>query len=572
MNGWPGDAPLLLDTLGDWMDQASLGHHLPNPHLPAGPGQGAAGDPHDAHSALYLRALRARLASLGYLSAEEAQPNRGDQGSPALTAAVLRFQRQAGFTLDELDGWAGPRTQQRLQQLVAFEEEQDLDAWGPLASTPLAFPAVQRALYLRLATLGLFGGPAPIGPDTRCTLDENPTFQAAFQAAVDKATALGLCPPGTPAVLNRHTLGLVFEHDRLVGALAQHPAFVDAPEHRRFVDAVGRVELWLAGYGVPLEDTPPVRRRVFRGPRDTLGTWQVHDPVGQALADFAHRFPPPPAQTNAQAAPQTTTTGRLTRGRTRGGRSDGDRGADTTEASAPRFNAHFFAQVHALASQSEDDDDTPATPTGGPAVASLQDQLLQRVAEHRDSIAAKLGQLASRLWDGVKRAWAWLKAALRGAWQAVEDELWNLARVVARGARDAYAVVLRALDLVHRGVVALRRRTGAHSQPHSAVLGLHTDFDARLFLHAAPSDPDTLPRLLQADHRDAQHLRGACQVLGLLLGALGQVVKVMGAGAALGWLSLLLALTRVLRSLRELRSAVMAVHLGADSVYANPVV
>lgn len=563
MNGLSGETPPLLDTLGDWMDQASAGHHLPNPHLPAGPGHGAAGDPHDAHSALYLRALRARLASLGYLSAEEAQPAHGDHGSPALTAAVLRFQRQAGFTLDELDGWAGPRTKQRLQQLVAFEEEQDLDAWGPLASAPLAYPAVQRALYLRLATLGLFGGPAPIGPDTRCTLDENPAFQAAFQAAVDKTTALGLCPPGTPAVLNRHTLGLVFEHDRLVGALAQHPAFVDAPEHRRFVDAVGRVELWLAGYGVPLEDTPPVRRRVFRGPRDTLGTWQVQDPVGQALADFAQRFPPAP-----QAAPQTkTTTGRLTRGR-----SDGDRGADTPEASAPRFNAHFFAQVHALASQGEDDEDTSTTPAGGPALASLQDQLLQRVAEHRDSIAAKLGQLASRLWDGVKRAWAWLKAALRGAWQAVEDELWNLARVVARGARDAYEVVLRAVDLVHRGLVALRRRTGAHSQPHSAVLGLHTDFDARLFLHAAPSDPDTLPRLLQADHSDAQHLRGACQVLGLLLGALGQVVKVMGAGAALGWLSLLLALTRVLRSLRGLRDAVMAFQPGADSVYANPVV
>ncbi len=544
------DTASLLDTLGAWMDQAGAGHHLPNPHLPAS----GTGDLNEAQSALYLRALRARLVSLGYLAAEHSQ---GDHGSPALTAAVLRFQRQAGFTLDELDGWAGPRTKQRLQQLVAFEEEQDLDTWGPLATHPLDYPAVQRALHLRLATLGLFGGPAPITDDTRCRLDENPAFQAAFQAAVDKATALGLCPPGTPAVLNRHTLGLVFEHDRLVAALAQHPAFVEAAEHRSFVDAVGRVELWLAGYGVSLEDAQPARRkRVFRGPRDTLGTWQVEDPVGQALADFSARFP----------SAKTATPTRLSAGDRRTFGADG-----VEEGDAPRFNAAFFAQVHALAKQGDDDGDHD-TATGAPPPANLQDQLLQRVAEHRDSIASKLGQLASRLWDGVKRAWAWLKAALRGAWQAVEDELWNLARVVARGAREAYEVVLRAVDMVHRGVVALRNRTGEASHAPDAVLGLQRDFDARLFVHATPADPDALRRLLQADAADAHHLQGACQVLGWLLGALVQVVKVMGSGAALGWLSLLLALTRVLRSLRGLRDTVMAFQPGADSVYANPVV
>lgn len=502
-----------LASLGEWMDAATQARQLPDPQRDVADIKNS----NEASSALYIRALRSRLASLGYLEPAQAQ---GDTLTPELRVAIFSFQREAGFGLDDVDGWAGPRTKRKLQQLVSFEDEQDISQWGALGEDPASFSAVARAVYLRLYTLGCFPDwSQPLTPDTNFRLEDNPLVRKALQRFLDHAQALGLVAERLSPTLDTRTVALLFGHDALIRALGERPDFVGAAANQPFVAAIGRVELWLLGYDVAIACKPS----------DSAPDPTTLATIDAALADFLENKVPSGAAAGA------------------GTRS---------------FSTRFFRQAAALL-----DDQVDATDL------ALQDAVLKDAAARTTDIANRLSQLAGRVWDGLKRAWAWLKAAVKHAAQAVEDRLWNVARVVASGARSSYELVLKAVDVVHRGIVCLRCRLLDGSDPRQAMLAFGDDFGASLFVNQS-ADPHSTLMLVARDADEGRCFGIACRLLGLLVTALQQVIEVVTLTAGLGWFVLLVGLYRLRGSLREIDGELNGLkdfQLPSDSLYLNPV-
>ncbi|WP_431050437.1 peptidoglycan-binding protein [Roseateles sp. L2-2] len=509
-----------LATVGGWMDAATERRQLPDPKRQVD----AVENTNDASSALYIRALRSRLVSLGYLAASEAE---GDTLTPPLQVAIMSFQKQAGLATD---GWAGPLTKEKLQQLVSFEDGQDIRAWGATGERPAEFSAVHRAVYLRLYTLGCFSDwSQPLTTETDARLEDNPAMQEALERFLDHALALGLITERLAPVLAPRTLAVLFGHDAMIRALGASPGFVAAPAHRQFVDALGRVELWLLGYDVAIAREPTTTRVLVpgTGPRGAARFIVIDPAVDEALGDFF------------------------------GGKALA--GIDRRFLGIP---AVFFERAAVLS------DAQSATPD-----AEVQDAVLQDVADHQAEIVDRLDHLAARVWDGIKRAWAWLKAKVKQVVENIKDRLWNVARVIASSARGAYELVLKAVDVVHHGVVCLRGRTLGAGLPHPVILAFGRDFDTTLFVEER-CDPEELAALIDHDAAQSQCLGIACRLMGLLLRALRQVSRVVVVAAGAGWLLLLLGLSRLRAALREFGDeleALKAFEIPEDSLYRNPV-
>lgn len=517
------DAASLADNLAAWLDDAATERQLPNPTQAIA----QTAQNNDANSALYVRAARSRLVSLGYLDASEANQ---DVVTPAFTAATQRFQAEVGFTDGEVDGWIGPRTKARLQQLVSFEDSQSSADWGDIGLHPERYPAVARAAYLRLYALGFMDWNQRLGPQTPCRPADNPVMRAALLRFLQAAQVLGLVglTPALPAPeLNAATVQLLFAHDNWVAALGRHPEFIAAPANEQVVEACGRIELWLLGYGVTVAGKQAVQvRTVFSGPHSTPRR-EVTDPVDLALRELQGRFPTTRARPGEQ-----------------------------------RFSAAFFAQMAELATAVDPDVDP-----------HLQDALLQRAAQHSSGLIDKLKQLASSVWDGLKRLWSWLKQAVQSAVDVVETELWNLARLVAHGARKGYEVLLKAIDIVHHAAVYWRGRSCPGGSPQTAMMVFGADFDSAMFVNLQAAEQHTRA-LIATERRERSYFTEACAIWSLVLGALADVLRVVVLGAsAVGWFTLLLALTRAVRRLAQAgQSIAQWTPEAGTSLYANPVV
>ncbi|HEX6828601.1 MAG TPA: hypothetical protein VF104_06440, partial [Burkholderiales bacterium] len=321
----------------------------------------------------------------------------------------------------------------------------------------------------------------------------------------------------------------VFSHDALVRALANHSEFVTDKGNEVFIDAIGRVELWLLGYDVTIAGEQKMKERILPPlPRSITSSIKKIDPVQEALDDFWEKFP------SAKAGP-------------------GDK----------RFSVTFFRQIVELSKAPDDAADQ-----------ELQDAVLACAKKHGGRLQENLAKIAANVWDGARRLLGWLRSAVKRIGQQVETELWNLARLVARGARESYEGALKAIDILHRGAVYLRDLMFPGSDPLLSVLGFRADFDSALFINAnAP--PGKVLVLVETETHEAGYFMASCRILRLIVSALRDVVRVVTVGAGLGWFVLLLALSRVARSVREIRDVVRGMdqfELGDATLYRNPVV
>lgn len=479
--------------LGGWLDDACKDRQLPDPHLDTS----GATEHNKANSAMYLRVVCSRLKSLGYLDPNEATT---DILSPTISKAITEFQLDAGFSGTDVDGWSGPKTFRRLQQLVSFEEEQNPATWGWLGEDPGRFPALCRAVYLRLYTLG-FGWEKDIRFDRNFDFRSHPDLPRMLSRFLANCEQLGLCSAGLDVQIDFATLKLIYDQDSLGEALAKHPAFSDDSSNRQFVDAVGRVELWLHGYDIEIGKLKPKIR--------PNGTIDQVNPRLAPLTKFWSCFPP----VNGSNPPKTG------------------------------FTNEFFAKLLELDKDSDPDSEL-----------IVQNSILQQAKLHGDSFIEKLKSLASRAWDGIKRAWNWLKHLVTKAAGAIDDVIWNLARLVARGAREAYATVVKAVEIVERGTVYLTKSVFPGSDPSSAVLSFDGDLDARLFI-AENARGEHLKSLLDSDALHTRCFSAACRILAILLDAVGTVLQAL-VKPVVGWLTALLGLSRIVRDILSLKDII----------------
>jgi hypothetical protein len=521
-----------LGHLGELIDQACDQHQLPDPREAH-----AVDNRNRANSAAYLRALRSQLATLGYVTGQG--PDSEDPQvllDPPLKAAIRHFQDDAGFVGPDVDGWAGPESAARLRQLVSFEEGQQPADWDPALTRGLAaLPAVHRAVHVRLQSLCFIADEAVLTPDSVVDVGQGVTA-AGLARFLDAARRLGLCGPILSPRLDARVLGLVFGHDAMLSALADNAAFCRADDNRPFVAAVGRIELWLMGYDVGVRGPRKSIRVLVRpaGPRAGNRFTDV-DLIARSLDDFDSR--------------------------TGGPKSPGARDTDA------RFNADFFHRCRTLSAASDLSQD-----------GAGQDELIHRFAASQsslvDDLVDSLKSVAASLWDGAKRLWGWLSHAIRslvsGAVDAGKALVWNLARWIASGAREAFTTVAKAVDIVHRGIVVLHQRWLPGSDPAVVLVRQQTDFDLHACF-AADAPPDRLTGFGQARLRDAQLLGKALRILGRLLDALAEVGRSLALAPPLGWLTLLFGLSRIKSDLAGIRDEVLAADLGTDSLYLNPV-
>lgn len=415
----PANTP--IQSLGTWIDAAIESGQLPDPGRPLGKDYASF---NQANSEAYIRALRSRLISLGYLKDDAATRDKGELDD-ALSGAIASFQKEAAFTGADLDKWAGPETKRRLQQLVSFEEEQDTQQWewtGKLSVQNV--PAIRRAVYLRLYTLGCISPGNFVTPQTNFNPDTNPIFAAGINTFITIARQLRLINTAAmPSGITRDLLGYLYAHDRLIAAVATHLNDARGSSlNEHFLFSLGRIELWLLGYrgfridrpsklvqtgSVPTAVRPEIRRPI------------LEEPELVALREFWR------ANTHGQASIDPN----------------------------GKFGKNFFKEVLEIGQSGESDERAVA-------------QAIELVRSHPNSILDQLKALASAIWDGIKRAIGWIARVVRSTLDTVAEGVLNAARILAATARKCFEGVVRSFEIVGRqfnGYLDIEVVTGSDS-------------------------------------------------------------------------------------------------------------
>ena len=498
----------LAERLAKGLDQS-----VADGHLPASPATGA--DRHGGDTPAYIRAVRTRLIDLGYLG--ESEHNRGSPTTdPLYTQAVKRFQSDAGLVdaTGRGDGWAGPVTWQLLQCLVSFESDQDPRHW-PVASPLTDNPAIHRASYLRLYAMGFFEDWAKHKANTRTifSAEDNPAFAGALARFVEFAVSLDLLPIATPAILSQPVLQLLFGHDQLLAAIAARrqaqPLF---DRYQQQLAALVRIELWMQGYDVA--------------------------PGGEKFKKLTR----PPRAGLRRRRQKVSTTVLAIRAFWR------DNAVLRGRAGKDTLSQALFRAFTSLTAGQQDT---------GPADLDIARQVDQLMANkrHRSTLKQSFAQLASGIWDGLKRVMGWLTRMVTRALRITREFISNLARFVARKARVAFPQVSRAIAIVHRGLCfGLGDATGGNRHGHIYIS------KARDFDHWVIVDPNAAPGVLTEVMTRYRHDSRCYQAATRLLSRLFYLLKAVLAATtrAWGWLQVLLSLSRLAGNIRAIKGEIEA--------------
>lgn len=466
-----------IDALGAGLDEAALAGQLPDPGLLAADARRLE-ERNRFDSNAYISALRTRLIDLGYMG--DSKRNRASSEVDAVfLRAVRRFQVESGL---QRDAWAGPETWKLLQKLVSFEDEQTVGHWG----IELTSPAVVRAAYLRLYTLGFMDWRRDrLKTNTRIAVD-NPALIDAIKAFHGAARELGLTDASAFS-FDATMLGVLFAQDELVTAIDAHPDFMREARHSEFLMAIARVELWLLGYEVSVGSPFHRGRLTFRSAM--LAFWKDNSDS-----------PLYPARRTVRE----------------------------------NVSSYYFRQLVIFAAEDE-------------TAYDRDDRLLMRVeqlsSDGQLTLQECVRHLASSIWDGMKRLYRWARRMLARALGAASNLIKNLARLIARNARRGFLYVTKAIDVVHRSLVYCANTLFSPVEVDSMVIGRDLDFDFRVFLNQRSSRA-RCGAILSSHRIEARTFDAACRILGHLLAILRFVLQAVRSGVLL-WFVVLTSLARL---------------------------
>ena len=462
-----------------------------------------------------VRTLRRRLQRLGYAVVEPGG-TPDDDWTPGLAAALREFQREAGLP-DH--GRPEVATWDRLRELFDFETPLHTD-WCFAAGK--ARPALVRAVRLRLAVLGL-----PVA-------DGEEVARRAWAAVM---ADLGAPAADGGAALTPELAAQLFDHDGLVARLAQAPGEPGEglpKERRRAVEALAvcaaKIELWLLGYEVA-PDGVPVLRRTERGGRP--GHSPIHLVETKASTALRRFFD----DTELEGVMRFASERRL-------------------KAELPEF----FRRARQLRAQEEN---LPRAQASGEIVAALEARLAERPGLWAELRAAG-ERMANLLFDGVRRAIAWVGRMLHGAARAVArlfEGAWlgNLCRVVWHFAGAVAFRLRKAAQVFCSGVEFLFSANQATEPVGQAWAARAADFDLRCVIDPA-AGPDVVGDWAGRLTTKARHLGLATRMIALAAGAVRRAALGAGAGP-LGWVPLVLGLARIYSEARALGRELDAVPL-----------
>ena len=443
--------------------------------------------------------IRTRLYLLGYLKRDNHSPRIGDR----LKSAIHRFQIEAGL---EADSWVGRQTWTALQELVSFEHPSNLDKW--FSEEPLK-PALLRAIKLRLFVLGFL-------PSKQAR--NNDKFQAALDKFVLVARILRLHGKKLPAAPVLETVEILFDQDLLAARLGQagkdFMKFLppDIPEKQarhsiyRFSVFCAKIELWLLGYDVPLDDkvkydTP--------GQNEMFSYLPKRYPVYHALYSFWCENGKDPKKARERAR---------------------------------HISGKFFAKLLQLQQEGAHIEDSNQSEQLYKILADEEKEVLEEVWIHIKSIG-------SRIWDGIKRVWRWFKSLFKTVVEKISAWVKNIARLAYRYALNAFPIACGLIKIAKDTASFLIDKTLKNSDVGCIVINRDNDYDYRLYIRPLHK-PDKMKATLAEFYRKAYNFNIGMRVLGIIGSTLISVIKSVPLGA--GWFGLILALLKIYNALKNL--------------------
>ncbi|WP_282608730.1 peptidoglycan-binding protein [Pelagibius sp. Alg239-R121] len=464
------------------------------------------------------------LFLLGYLAKRPADDTRdrsqrtgdlsrslGHDSDGDIREAVRNFQRDAGLTAD---GWVGPETWDAVQQLASFEYPTDVTRW---ISGEKQREVLWRAVYLRLFAFGLTK--LPPRPNSRLQSKQEQTAQDISEGLGDFVRAVAVLQPSAPKLepaLVRETVSLLFDQHAvcaLVKVYLDNPAW--APKQKQnlqliksFLCNTARIELWLYGYNV---DIGNFKRKgpFFKPDRFT----QSFD---SAMQDFCSDH----GKEKAFCA--------------RSQREESD------------VLGWFFAHLVALRLDLPD--------LQNPEDA---DRVVERVLADEKTMTGVRGaikSLGARLWDGVTRAWNWIKSVFKKVVTTVKRVakrvITNISRFVHGAALKVFSHVVAAIKAVVDGVDFLKEKIVRGSDPEHMVVFHDKDWDFEVFVNAS-ADPAVVDNLTERIALRCEVFAVGGKIVGNLLSIF---LSTLRNGVTTGWFALMLAFVRIFKSVKQLRA------------------
>jgi hypothetical protein len=308
--------------------------------------------------------------------------------------------------------------------------------------------------------------------------------------------------------LDRQTVDALFDHDQAVQRLREekhsltlaHPAGSSGPSRSRnrklvkkFVNAIGRIELWLIGYLVR--------------PRD-----------GMAVRDATNRNLPMAMKAFWRDQPEDVRPARERRG---------------------DLNGLFFDRVQAVMQADESDDEK-------------MDRALYRSVLDDAELARKVRdetrRLGARIIDGVRRVarfmFGWIRKKLGGLVALAR----NLASVLCDKVRLVFDSVREVVLSIGDSWRYLVRKPSPGSDPRHLIMLHDGDFDFSLLVNAR-ADPGRVRSISAGVASMARVFAATTRLIDLLVSAFLDVIRKAGIG---GWFGVLLALLSIRQRLGEI--------------------
>lgn len=447
---------------------------------------------------IQVRAVRTWLHLLGYL----VRDNEKAAVDGDFEDGIARFRAEAGLTMPD-DG--DKLAVDLLRRLVCFDA--DVAAEERFDGVPLQGAPIARAVSLRLYALDFLNRPPDREPDRGAMIEGLGQF-----ARVQEL--LGLERPAPE--ITRPTLRALFGSERVLERLREPDAVARALEAaerhgekrlvKNYVDAVASIELWLAGY--------------LARPRRQM---EALDDSNRSLPAALRAF-----------------------------------WRDQPEEERPRkqsfdeVDAHFFQRLDLITRDGSDEE--------------RDDEDLRASVEHDSGLATEVRRetqnLGARILDGIKRVARfignWLKKRLGGLIALAR----NIASMLARRAREAFAAVYDVASAMKMSWDFLVAKPVPSSDVAHLLVSHDRDFDFVLVARG-----DALPsRLAEISGRVlglASLFSSTARFVGELIGAFVGVAKRAGLG---GWFGAILALLDVRRRVIEMAGLVRSIRQQIDAL------
>ncbi len=383
----------------------------------------------------FIRSLRTRLFRLGYLKTQNLDGGVDDD----LKNAVKRFQKESGVTVD---GWVGVNSWGVLQELFAFEPSTVIENWMDKKGIN---PAMERAISLRLIALGF----ADKGM-TRSRPKSNSKWLERFKKILEKLEAEEMSSDQN--IKLEYLVSWLFDIDNLSCLLQRackkkNPYLNDLNDSSsdlfRFATSLLKIEFWLLGY----DKVRPDGKAMLIEPDTYEELLQIEIPGSihyQVIKDFLK------SQNHWQA-----------------------------ELSNQQLIQRCFLCLYSMSDRDVDPQVLLQQETEG-LINEIQKLQVNGNANF-EKAWSEIKTLASRIWDGVKRVWRFIRSVIENFVSSIVDHAKMLARAAYELASSGLTVVRKSFEVLSNGVSFLSNTRLEGSNQFISV-ERDSDFDFKVFV------------------------------------------------------------------------------------------